>query len=120
MCATAPEGVTAPICAAVSGKDLIVTFSGDLAAIDGATAEALRFAFFVDGAFHNGAPVNNQSAGRVTVDGATLTLTLGTAIRAGDEVTIRYSGSAAGNGLKAADGTPIPDFTFTVTTTARS
>ena len=120
VCVTALEGATAPICAAVSGKDLIVTFSSDLAAIDGATANALRFAIFVDGAFHNGAPVNSQSAGRIAIDGTTLTLTLGTAIRAGDEVTIRYFGSAADNGLKASNNTPIPDFTLTVTTTTQT
>ena len=120
VCVPAPEGATAPTCAAVSGNNLIVTFSGDLAAIDRATANALRFAFFVDGAFHNGEPVKNQSAALVVVDGATLTLTLGTAISAGDEATIRYSGSAADNGLTAADGTAIADFTLTVTTTAQN
>ena len=80
----------------------------------------LRFSIFVDGAFHNGSPVNSQSAGRLVVDGDTLTLTLGTAIRAGNEVTVRYFASAAANALKAADGTPLPDFTLTVTTTAQS
>ncbi|MCY3635940.1 MAG: SwmB domain-containing protein [bacterium] len=120
VCVTAPEGATAPTCAAVSGNDLIVTFNADLAPIDAATASALRFSFFVDGAYHNGAPVNFQSPGRVSVDGAALTLTLGTAVRAGDEVTIHYSASSAGNGLNDADGNPIPDFTLTVTTTAQS
>ena len=120
VCVTAPEGATAPTCAAVSGNELIVTFSGDLAEIDSATASVLRFSIFVDGAFHNGAPVNSQSAGRLVVDGDTLTLTLGTAISAGDEVTVRYFASAAANALKAADGTAIPDFTLTVTTTAQS
>ena len=104
----------------MSGNDLIVAFSADLAPIDAATAGALRFSFFVDGAYHNGAPVNFQSPGRVSVDGAALTLTLGTAVRAGDEVTIHYSASSTGNGLNDADGNPIPDFTLTVTTTAQS
>ena len=120
VCATAPEGVTVPICAAVSGKDLIVTFSGNLAAIDAATADALRFSIFVNGAFHNGAPVNNQSPGRVSVSGAKLTVTLGTAVSAGDEVTIRYFASAAGNALKSVDGNALPDFTFTANTTAKN
>ena len=120
VCATAPEGVTVPICAAVSGKDLIVTFSGNLAAIDAATADALRFSIFVNGAFYNGAPVNNQSPGRVSVSGAKLTVTLGTAVSAGDEVTIRYFASAAGNALKSVDGNALPDFTFTANTTAKN
>ena len=110
----------APICAAVNGNDLTITFSADLAPIDAATAEVLRFSIFVDGAFHNGAAVNSQSAARITVDGATLTLTLGTAIRAGDEVTVRYFASAADNGLTASDGTALDSFTLTVTTTAQS
>ena len=120
VCVAAAEGVTAPTCAAVSGNDLVVTFSGDLAAIDRATADALRYAFLVNGAFFNGAPVNNQSAGRVTVDGATLTLTLGTAVRAGDVVTVRYYASAADNALKDSDGNALPDFTLTVITTAKN
>ena len=120
VCVTPPEGVTAPTCAAVSGNDLIVAFSADLAALDAATAGALRFSIFVDGAFHNGALINSQSPSRIAVDGDTLTLTLGTAVRAGDEVTIHYSAPSAGNGLKDADGTPIPEFTLTVTTTAQS
>ena len=119
-CVPVPEGTTAPTCAAVSGNDLIVTFSGDLAAIDSATADALRFAFFVDGAFHNGQPVKNQSAGRVAVSGDTLTLTLGTAVSAGDEVTVRYFASSVDSNLEAADGTAIPDFELTVTTTAQT
>ncbi|MCY3662273.1 MAG: SwmB domain-containing protein [bacterium] len=118
VCVTAPEGVTAPICAAVSGDDLLVTFSGDLAAIDSATADLLRYAILVDGAYVYGAPVDNQSASRVVVDGATLTLTLGTPILAGDEVTVRYFASGADNGLKDSDGNAIPDFTLTVITTA--
>ncbi|WP_419931727.1 fibronectin type III domain-containing protein [Candidatus Poriferisodalis sp.] len=119
-CVTAPENVTTPICAAVSGNELTLTFNRGLAAIDAAAASALRFAFLIDGAFHNGAPVTNQSPSLVAVDGATLTLTLGTAIRAGDEVTVRYFASATDNGLKASDGTALADFTLTVTTTAQS
>ena len=117
VCTTAPEGVTAPTCAAVSGNDLIVTFSADLANLDAAAAGALRFSIFVDGAFHNGSPVNSQSPGRITTNGTTLTLTLGTAVRAGDEVTIHYSAPSTGNGLNDTNGTPIPSFTLTVTTT---
>ncbi|MCY3642879.1 MAG: SwmB domain-containing protein, partial [Acidimicrobiaceae bacterium] len=120
VCVTPPAGATAPTCAAVSGNDLIVTFSADLAPIDAATAGALRFSIFVDGAYYNGALINSQSPGRIAVDGNTLTLTLGTAVRAGDVVTIHYSAPSTGNGLKAADTTPIPDFTLTVTTTAQT
>ena len=118
-CVTAPENVTTPICAAVSGNELTLTFNRGLAAIDAAAASALRFAFLIDGAFHNGAPVTNQSPKLVAVDGAALTLTLGTAIRAGDEVSVRYFASATDNGLAGIDGTAVADFTATFTTTQR-
>ncbi|MCY3576930.1 MAG: hypothetical protein OXH53_06420 [bacterium] len=41
-------------------------------------------------------------------------------MQAGDEVTIHYSASSTGNGLNAADGNALSDFTLTVTTTAQS
>ena len=71
VCVTAPEGATAPTCAAVSGNDLIVTFNADLAPIDAATASALRFSIFVDGAYHNGAP--HQLASRPAASPSTAT-----------------------------------------------
>ena len=101
-----------PTCAAVSGDQLTLTFNRDLAAVNGATAGALRFAFLIQGAYHHGAPVT-QSPNRVVVDGATVTLTLGTAIRPGHEVTVSYYAS----GLQAGDGTAVADFTATMTAT---
>ena len=86
--------------------------------MDGAAARALRFAFLVQGAYHHGAPIT-QSPSRVVVDGATVTLTLGTAIRPGDEATVSYYAAAAGNSLQDSDGTPVADFTATMTTTPR-
>ena len=110
------DGPTAPTGASVSGNELTLTFNRDLAAVDDATASRLRFGFFVDGAFHYGTPIA-QSPNRVVVDGATVTLTLGTAVLPGDDVTVTYS--AAARGLQLADGTPLPDFTTTLTTTQR-
>ncbi|MYB72885.1 MAG: hypothetical protein F4X68_02830 [Acidimicrobiia bacterium] len=104
-----------PVCAAVSGKELTLTFNRDLAAIDSATARALRQLFLVEGAYHHGNPVT-QSPNQVAVNGATVTLHLGTAIRPGDEVTVTYFG---GNSLQDTDSTPIADFTTALTTTAR-
>ena len=112
VCGPDPDSPIAPICAAVSGNELTLTFSRDLAAVDDATAATLRWYFLVDGAYHHGTAVNSQSPSQVAVDGATLTLTLGTAIAPGDDVTVTYYG-----GLHDADGTPVPGFTTTFTTT---
>ena len=103
-----------PVCASVSGKELTLTFNRDLAAIDSAAAKALRYSFLIDGAYHHGKPVNNQSPDRVTVDGPRLTLLLGTAIRPGDEVTVTFFG-----GLSDTGGAPVGEFTTTLTTTRR-
>lgn len=105
--------------AAVSGKELTLTFNQDLAAMDAAAAGSLRWSFLVDGAFYLGAAVRNQSPARVVTDGATVTLTLGTAILPGVEATVRYFAGASGNGLQFADGTAIADFATTLTTTQR-
>ena len=116
-CSAEPDEAdpTVPVCAAVSGKELTLTFNRDLAAISKAAADSLRFSFFIEGAYYQGTPVA-QSPNRVAVDGATLTLTLGIAIRAGDEVTVSYFG----NTFHDNDGTPVADFTTTLTTTERS
>ncbi|WP_419930307.1 SwmB domain-containing protein [Candidatus Poriferisocius sp.] len=111
------NGPMTPVCATVSGNELTLTFNRDLAAISGSAARSLRWAFLVDGAYHQGTPVNSQSPSGVTVDGNTLTLTLGTAVAPGDDATVSYYASAAGNALQDADGTPLTDFTFTATTT---
>ncbi len=116
-CSAEPDEAdpTVPVCAAVSGKELTLTFNRDLAAITKAAADSLRFSFFIEGAYYQGTPIA-QSPNRVAVDGATLTLTLGTAIRAGDEATVSYFG----NTFHDNDGTPVADFTTTLTTTERS
>ncbi len=115
----APGDATMPICTAVSGDGLTLTFNRSFAAVDDATARTLRWAFLVDGAYHHGTPISNQSPSAVTVDGSTITLTLGTPIAAGDDATVRYFAAAAGNSLKDTDGTPLADFTATHTTTQR-
>ncbi|MYH71140.1 MAG: hypothetical protein F4153_00935 [Acidimicrobiia bacterium] len=107
-----PEA-TVPTSATVSGNNLTLTFNQDLGAINGTTAQELRFAFFIDGAYYLGAPVTNQSPSRVAVSGRTVTLTLGTAVAAGDEITVTYVRA----GLQEAGGTPVKGFTTTLTTT---
>ncbi|WP_419862746.1 SwmB domain-containing protein [Candidatus Poriferisodalis sp.] len=115
VCTPDPDGPMTPTCAAVSGNELTLTFNRDLAAIDAATAPSLRYVFLVDGARdRNGTPVNSQSPSSVAVSGNTLTLTLGTAITAGDNATVAYYG-----GLTDTDGTAIVAFTTTLTTTQR-
>ena len=113
-----PPNPDAPSGAAVSGNELTLTFDWNLAAVDDATADALRYAFFVQGAFHLGTPVT-QSPNHLTVDGATVTLTLGTPIAPGDVVVVNYN-ARAGNGFHRADGTPITDFTAGLVTTPRN
>ena len=103
-----------PTCAAVSGKELTLTFNRDLAAVSSAAARSLRFVFLVEGAYHHGQPIT-QSPNQVAVDGATVTLTLGTPVRPGDEVTVSYFG----NSLQNTDGTTVEGFTTTITTAPR-
>ena len=114
----------APTSAAVSGAELTLTFAEEFAAIDDATARALRWAFLVDGGVSNsgaqtGTPIDNQSPTAVAVDGATITLTLGAPVPAGNDATVRYVAAAAGNSLKDADGNAVEDFSATLTTTQR-
>ena len=122
---TAPQqDPGAPTSAAVSGNELTLTFAEEFAAIDDATARALRWAFLVYGGVSNsgaqtGTPIDNQSPSAVAVDGATITLTLGAPVPAGDDATVRYVAAAAGNSLKDADGNAVEDFTATLTTTQR-
>ncbi|MDE0437324.1 MAG: S8 family serine peptidase [bacterium] len=113
-CTTAPEVATKPTCAAVSGNELTLTFNRGLAAIDAGSAGALIFSFLVEGAYHHGQPVT-QSPSRVVVDGSTMTLTLGTPIQPGDDVTVTFFGGT----LKDTDGTSVAAFTATLATTAR-
>ena len=109
----------APTSAAVSGAELTLTFDEELAALDDATVQALRWAFLVDGAYHHGALITNQTPSAVAVDGSTITLTLSTAVAAGDDATVRYIAASVDNSLKYTDGTPLADFTATLTTTQR-
>ena len=107
-----PEGPATLISAAVDGSDLILTFSRDLAPVSGAAARNLIFAFLIEGARDSfGTPVS-QSPNQVAVNGATITLTLGTPITAGNDATITYWGTT----LQQADGTRLPGFTTTLTT----
>ena len=103
-----PPAEAVPAIAMVNGKELTLVFTKDLAAIDDAAVSELRFAFLIDGAFHNGAAVNSQSPTLVAVDGNLLTLTLNIPIAPGDDATISYSG-----GLKDISGTAVEAFNRT-------
>ncbi|WP_419932893.1 SwmB domain-containing protein [Candidatus Poriferisodalis sp.] len=119
-CSPDPAGAMTPICAAVSGNELTLTFNRDLAALSESAARSLRWAFLVDGARDShGNAVNSQSPSAVTVDGNTLTITLGTAIAAGNDATVSYYSAATANALQDTDDTPVADFAATLTTTRR-
>ena len=64
-------------------------------------------------------PLADQSPSAVAVDGATITLTLGAPIVAGDDATVRYVAAAASNSLKDTDGNAVEDFSATLTTAQR-
>ncbi len=100
----APD-TTAPALAAASvdGRTLTLTFDEPLAAVD---TGALPFAFLVDGIIANG----SVSPGRVAIDGATVTLHLGTGAAPGQTVTVTYFAAAAGNALRDAAGNPVAGF----------
>ena len=114
VCTPDPSGPMVPVCAAVSGDQLTLTFNRDLAPIDNATARALRHYFLIEGAFDRNGTPTTQSPSQVAVAANTVTLTLGTPVRAGDEVTVTCYG-----GLHSTDRTPMADFTVTLTTTQR-
>ena len=117
VCAPDPTGPMVPVCAAVSGNEITLTFNRSLAAVDDTAAATLNQSFLIDGGKDSqGRPVNNQSPLRVTVDGATATFTLGAAIAPGDDATVTYFG---GGGLTDADGDAVARFTVTLTTTQR-
>ena len=100
----APD-TTAPALAAatVDGRTLALTFDEALAAVD---TGALTFAFVVDGIIANG----SVSPGRVVIDGATVTLHLGTGAAPEQTVTVTYFPDAAGNALRDAAGNPVAGF----------
>ena len=117
VCAPDPTGSMVAVCAAVSDNEITLTFNRSLAAVDDTAAATLYQSFLIDGGKDShGRPVDNQSPLRVTVDGATVTLTLGAAIAPGDDATVTYFG---GGGLTDADGDAVAKFTVTLTTTQR-
>ncbi|WP_419944187.1 hypothetical protein [Candidatus Poriferisodalis sp.] len=83
--------------------------------------DAVTLALPMTAAAFDGNPVNSQSPSGVVVDGntITITITLGTAIVAGSDATVRYFPAAAANALRDTDGTPVTGFTITLTTTQR-
>ena len=112
-CSPVPKLETAAVDAA-TGKTLTLTFNKDLAPPGAEAQHGLRHAFVVQGAYHQGAPVRNQSPTGVAIDGATVTLSLGAAIPRGAEATVGYDQSAAvalGTPLQDGDGTRVESFT---------
>ena len=107
--------------ASVSGKMLTLTFDEDLEQPGEQAARALRHAFIVQGGRHLGTPIVNQSPNRVAVSGPTVTLTLGTAVAAGQPVTLDYHrdavaarhwlGDTAGNAVANLKSRPVADAT---------
>ena len=126
--ATDPHGATAeapltystewecdgPVLSALSaaGTALTLTFTKTLAAPTAKQLGDLRYAFTVQGGYHLGTPVANQSP-NVAVDGATVTLTLGSGVPPGGAVTVTYDAAIAaslGAGLQDADGNAVAGF----------
>ncbi len=116
VCALDPSGAMVPVCAAVSGNQLTLTFNRDFAPISAATARALRQAFLIEGAYDRNGTPTAQSPNQVAVHANTITLTLGTPARAGNEVSVTYWGST----LRDTHNAPIAGFTTALTTTRRS
>ena len=100
-----PPDTTAPalVSAAVNGPVLTLTFDEDLAAVD---TGALPYAFFVGGILSNG----SVSPGRVVIDGATVTLHLGSGAAPGQTVTVTYFADGSGNALRDAAGNAVAGF----------
>ena len=78
--------------AKVNGETLTLTFDEDLKPPDEPekASQALLLRFIVQGGRHFVTPIVNQSPNRVAVSGPTVTLTLGTAVTAGQPVMLNY------------------------------
>ncbi len=101
----------------VEGTALTLTFTKTLAAPTAKQLDDLRYAFTVQGGYYLGTPVANQSP-NVAVDGATVTLTLGSGVPPGGEVSVSYDAAMAaslGAGLQDADGNAVAGFERTLT-----
>ncbi len=93
-----------PTGAAVDGAALTVTFDQPLASLSGSALTSMRFYLLVQGAggLNAGDRTLSQSPIAVGVSGSTLTLTLGTPARAGDDnIRLTYDGA-----LLKGTGTP--------------
>ena len=99
-----------PSSATVDGSALTLTFDKNL---DGSVdTDELKYYLFVNGAglIDGGRGGVYQSPVEISVNGATLTLTLNTPARAGETVTVSYRPARAGGMLKGADGHRAPAF----------
>ena len=102
--------------ATVSGNTLTLTFDKDLAALAPAVEKELYWAF---GVRHHHLATSYVPS-RATVNGPTVTLTLGTAAVAGGEVSVSYSAAVAaetGAILQDAAGNAVESFERVVTNT---
>ena len=101
----------------VEGTALTLTFTKSLAAPTAKQLDDLRYAFTVQGGYYLGTPVANQSP-NVAVDGATVTLTLGSGVPPGGEASVTYDAAIAaslGADLRDADGNAVRSFERTLT-----
>ena len=91
--------------AEVDGTALTITFNEQLAAAKEAPEKTvLRFRFIVKGTSVEQSPV------RVAVDGSTVTLGLGTAAEAGQQITVSYDPGGSGERLRDAAGNEAAAF----------
>ncbi len=104
----------------VAGTAVTLTFDENLAATTAKQRGDLRYAFTVQGGYHLGTPVVNQSPD-VAVDGATVTLTLGSGVPPGGKASVTYHAARAaslGAGLRDTDGNAVGSFERTATAAA--
>ena len=112
----------APVLSALSvaGTAVTLTFDESLAAMTAKQRGDLRYAFTVQGGYHLGTPVVNQSPD-VAVNGATVTLTLGSGVPPGGKASVTYHAARAaslGAGLRDTDGNAVGSFERSVTAAA--
>ena len=100
--------------AVIDGEELTVTFDETLApASEAPERTALRYRFFVKGTIAG----TEQSPDRVAVDGREVTLGLGMAAKAGQQITVSYT-LGRGDRLRDAAGNEAAAFTDTPVTNA--
>ncbi len=102
-----------------TGTIVTLTFDEPLATPSARQLLSLRETFLIQGARFQGAPVTDQSPNTVAVNGATVTLTLGTGVLAGHQAMVSYRPSPSlGAALEDTHGNEVAAFQRTVTRSA--